>query len=94
MQEDAGANGDLLGGNNAARETVQESIGALKATVARRAQSYSDFHDAVKAVLGGDAKASKNADKGLEDIKDDLEFYDWYDGLESDILEASHNDYK
>ena len=65
----------------------------------RRAQSYSDFHDAVKAVLGKDsASKEKTKDKDkpkLEDtgIKSELDFADWYYELELDLLNSSHDDY-
>ncbi|KAL8996471.1 MAG: hypothetical protein Q9169_004021 [Polycauliona sp. 2 TL-2023] len=65
-----------------------------KATLNRRAQSYSDFHDAAKAVLDRDTHPKKGKENGgYQDIKDDLEFMDWYDGMENDLLDASHEEY-
>ena len=72
-----------------------------KATLSRRAQSYSDFHDAVKAVLGQDV-ASKGVTRaephdehkiGEKHIISDLEFVEWYNGLEQELLDSSHDDY-
>lgn len=66
-----------------------------KATVARRAQSYADFHYAVTAVLEPEAKArAKNESaNGDEKVKDDLEFTEWYDQFEDRLLEASLDEY-
>ena len=79
--------------------TIEEANGPPEATLIRRAQSYSDFHDAVKAVLGKDAAGKeKEKDKGaakLEDvgIKSELDFADWYHDLEHELLDSSHDDY-
>ncbi|KAL8852770.1 MAG: hypothetical protein Q9221_002400 [Calogaya cf. arnoldii] len=65
-----------------------------KATLSRRAQSYSDFHDAAKAILRRDDSLEKGKAKdSYQDIKDDLEFEDWYHDLENDLLDASHEEY-
>ena len=75
--------------------------GPPKATLSRRAQSYSDFHDAVKAVLGQDV-ASKGTTKeepydenkiGEKDLTSDLDFVEWYNGLEQELLDSSHDNY-
>ena len=66
-----------------------------KATLSRRAQSYSDFHYAITALLGGEtSKAQSDLIPIEKDIKSDLDFSDWYDGLEDELLEASHEEYK
>ncbi|KAK3168172.1 hypothetical protein OEA41_004618 [Lepraria neglecta] len=86
-------------GRNAVLGTIEEANGPPEATLIRRAQSYSDFHDAVKAVLGKDAAGKeKEKDKGaakLEDveIKSELDFADWYHDLEHELLDSSHDDY-
>ena len=63
--------------------------------MARRAQSYSDFHYAVQAVLDPDAKGKAKAEEKSDDeaIKDDLEFMDWYERYEYRLLEASLDKY-
>lgn len=75
--------------------------------MARRAQSYSDFHDAVKAVLGpvDDGKAESaqkwsQRSKDVEHIKpkgtaiqSELDFAGWYNELERGLLDSSHDDY-
>ena len=79
----------------------QEVAGPPEATLSRRAQSYSDFHDAVKAILGHDVASqgvakedSKDNDEvGEENITSELDFSDWYNGLEHELLDSSHDDY-
>ncbi|KAL8858418.1 MAG: hypothetical protein Q9178_005099 [Gyalolechia marmorata] len=73
---------------------VQQNAGPPKATLSRRAQSYSDFHYAAKAVLDRNLSPRKGKGTGsYRAIKDDLEFADWYDDLENDLLDASHEEY-
>ena len=80
-------------------DTIGESSGPPEATLIRRAQSYSDFHDAVKAVLGQDAsvqgKDKSGGHENYEDtaIKSELDFADWYNALEQELLDSSHDDY-
>lgn len=111
MQEGAQANGGLLGaasngtskggvgrgvGNDRLIEE-EEAYGPPKATLDRRAQSYSDFHYAVVKVVEKEEadkiKQQSQEGKGTE-VKDDLGFGEWYDGLEDALCEASHDDYK
>lgn len=64
--------------------------------MARRSQSYSDFHDAARAVLGHDTRKSRRASDVVErdaGIDTELNFIDWYHDLEHDILDASHEEY-
>ena len=64
--------------------------------MARRSQSYSDFHDAARAVLGQDTKKTRRASDVVErdtEIKTELDFIDWYYDLEHDMLDASHEEY-
>lgn len=80
-------------------DTIGEDNGPPEATLIRRAQSYSDFHDAVKAVLGQDASVQGKDKSGghgsYEDtaIKSELEFANWYNDLEQELLDSSHDDY-
>ena len=80
-------------------DTIGEGNAPPEATLIRRAQSYSDFHDAVKAVLGHDAsfqeKEKSGGHENYEDvvIKSELDFADWYNDLEQELLDSSHNDY-
>lgn len=107
MQEDFQADAARLGDQGVGLANVQKPTRPPKATVARRAQSYSDFHDAVKAVLGplegGKAewtrrasqtsRAAKNTKTKEKAIHGELEFADWYNELERDLLDSSHDDY-
>ena len=96
VQEDAHADVEPIEGDGQVAEPDVRSIGPPKATLTRRSQSYSDFHDAVRAVLGnGVAKAeSRKQSKCEEDIKNDIDFVDWYHDVEHDLLDASHDEYK
>lgn len=64
--------------------------------MARRSQSYSDFHDAARAVLGQDTKKARRGSDVVErdtEIKTELDFIDWYYNLEHGMLDASHEEY-
>ncbi|KAL8915816.1 MAG: hypothetical protein Q9172_006641 [Xanthocarpia lactea] len=92
--EDAQANERTLDVIGELSTAVQQNAGPPKATLSRRAQSYSDFHYAAKAVLDRDVSLGKGKGTGsYPGIKDDLEFADWYDDLENDLLDASHEEY-
>ena len=75
--------------------------GPPKAVLSRRAQSYSDFHDAVKAVLGQDvaskgiSREEPNDEHKIREkhINSDLDFVEWYNDLEQELLDSSHDDY-
>jgi len=86
----------LIGGPSAVDGGHEEIKSPPKATLSRRAQSYSDFHYAVRAVLEPDGAAQGKGKKETEGVKvkTDLDFGDWYQGLEEELLEASHSDYK
>ncbi len=71
--------------------------GPPKASLTRRSQSYSDFHDAVKATLGLGTGSSEKRHSQLGEsmeITTELDFVDWYHNLEHDLLDASHEEYK
>ena len=98
-QEELQANTGRVDEHSAVLDTIGEYNGPPEATLIRQAQSYSDFHDAVKAVLGQDAslqdkEKGRSLDK-YEDtvVKSELDFADWYNGLEQELLDSSHNDY-
>ena len=99
VQEEIQANTGRVDEHSAVLDTIGEYNGPPEATLIRRAQSYSDFHDAVKAVLGQDASVQeKEKSRGHEShgdtvIKSELDFADWYSALEEGLLDSSHNDY-
>ena len=72
--------------------------GPPKATLSRRSQSYSDFHDAVRTVLGGIVGKSQDRHQQQfnekKEITTELDFLDWYNELEPGLLDASHDEYK
>ena len=84
----------------------KKAAGPPKATLKRRAQSYTDFHYAVNAVLKegralerSHTPISKSTDdletvSVLEDgLRTDLDFADLYQGLEDALLDSSHDEY-
>ena len=79
-------------------EEEEQLKGPPKATPARRAQSYSDFHYAVRAVLGQESYVKEDLVKGdghdpSKEVRSELDFVDWYHDLEQDLLDSSHDEY-
>jgi hypothetical protein len=66
--------------------------GPPPATVARRAKSYSDFYTVVRAHLKKEKVLEKK--KSRENISSELEFAEWYGVVNSELLEASHEEYR
>ncbi|KAI9834233.1 MAG: hypothetical protein M1819_003071 [Sarea resinae] len=69
-----------------------------EATVARRAKSYSDFYNVVRAQIKKDAlgraqKANEN-EKPRSGIKTELDLGLWYQDIESNLIDASHEEYQ
>lgn len=76
--------------------------------MARRAKSYSDFYDVVRAHVKKEARTLK-VEKESEDVfgalelrdqnrdigsmDTELQFEQWYDGISDDLLDTSHDDY-
>ncbi|KAF2869167.1 Sec34-like family-domain-containing protein [Massariosphaeria phaeospora] len=75
-----------------AEEAVVKSHGPPPATVARRAKSYSDFYQVVRAHLKKEKGLERK--KSRENISDELEFSEWYSHVNGELLEASHAEYK
>ena len=81
-------------------ETLEEAPARLNgpppATVARRAKSYSDFYSVVRAhVKREQAQAlEQEHKKPHEDFSSELDFAAWYGGVNEELLEASHDEYK
>jgi hypothetical protein len=78
-------------------ETIEEERpgklnGPPPATVARRAKSYSDFYTVVRAHLKKEKALEKK--KSREDLGTELEFAQWYGGVNDELLEASHEEYR
>ncbi|KAI4165017.1 MAG: hypothetical protein LQ342_001293 [Letrouitia transgressa] len=86
--------------SNAAKDTP---TAPPKATLTRRAQSYTDFHHAARAVLGqAHNQEAKGEERGklatqnelpVADLKDELDFLDWYGSIETRLLDASYEEY-
>ncbi|KAF2261009.1 Sec34-domain-containing protein [Lojkania enalia] len=73
-------------------EVPEKDNGPPQATVARRAKSYSDFYSVVRAHMKKEKELERK--KSQEDISNDLDFAEWYSGLNEKLLEASHEEYK
>lgn len=94
IQEDVQADARLTDGNPNIIEADEAPKGPPKATISRRAQSYSDFHDAVRAILGRDATPTKDTQHGEGNkLETELDFVDWYHNLEHGLLDASQDEY-
>jgi hypothetical protein len=68
-----------------------------KATVARRAKSYSDFYDVVRAHVEKENRLEREKQRkrhNQKQIKNELEFGAWYHGLQNELLDASHEEYQ
>lgn len=60
--------------------------------MARRAKSYSDFYNVVRAHIKKEKGLEKK--KSQENISNELEFSEWYGEINEELLEASHEEYK
>ncbi|KAF2278545.1 Sec34-domain-containing protein [Westerdykella ornata] len=74
------------------QETVEENQGPPAATVARRAKSYSDFYNVVRAHVKKEKELERR--KNQEVIASELQFAEWYSTLSEELLDASHEEYK
>ena len=72
--------------------------GPPTATLARRAKSYSDFYDIVRAYVRKEQleeKKHKRAQlKKKEEWRDESEFAAWYSGVKSELEDAAHEEYQ
>ena len=92
MQEGAQANKSLIDGTQAIEKGTLDNKGPPTATLSRRAQSYTDFHHAARAVLLSDSQSHEQGGHGHDkEIKNDLDFSRWYQDVEQSLLEASHD---
>jgi hypothetical protein len=60
--------------------------------VARRARSYSDFYAVARAHLKKEKALEKK--KSQNYLSTELEFAEWYGGVNEELLEASHEEYR
>ena len=70
--------------------------GPPKATVARRAQSYSDFHWAIQATFSSGHKTiPRRASHTLIDtaITNEANFIDWYQAVEKELVDIGDDEY-
>ncbi|KAF2000449.1 Sec34-domain-containing protein [Amniculicola lignicola CBS 123094] len=90
---EAPADGERVDGiAETAEESLHKHNGPPTATVARRAKSYSDFYNVVRAHLRKEKELERK--KSRENITNEVEFAEWYGGIHEELLEASHEEYK
>lgn len=75
-------------------EELDIANGPPEATVARRAKSYSDFYDVVRAHIKKEKALGKEKRRSREALKTELEFRQWYNGVNDELLDASHEQYR
>lgn len=93
MQEDAPADIEAVEGIEEIAEEDDQSRGPPKASVPRRSQSYSNFHDAkARLARGKDVITTPHNESGTE-VKTDLDFLSWYGEFNNELLDASHEEY-
>jgi hypothetical protein len=100
--QDSQADVERVGGiQEVAEDAPEKANGPPRATVARRAKSYSDFYNVVRAHLKKEKEQEQEQEhierrrgKGQEHIASELEFAEWYGGVSDELLEASHDEYK
>jgi conserved oligomeric Golgi complex subunit 3 len=94
-QENHGSN--LSQTQDFGKEILEEEksiISPPEATVARRAKSYSDFYDVVRAHLKKDAGEGKAKGKRSKDFKNEMEFAEWIKAGETELDDPSQEEYK
>ncbi|OCL14825.1 Sec34-domain-containing protein, partial [Glonium stellatum] len=96
LKQPNGSQADVerVGGIAEVAEDADRSNGPPKATVARRAKSYSDFYDVVRAHLRKERGLERERRRSRENIKTELDFGEWYSGVSDELLDASHEEYQ
>ncbi|KAF2702694.1 Sec34-domain-containing protein [Pleomassaria siparia CBS 279.74] len=84
-----------------AEDAPEKANGPPMATVARRAKSYSDFYNVVRAHLKKEKDEKQDKDqkslgrkRSQDNITSELDFAEWYGGMSDELLEASHDEYR
>ena len=81
--------------------------GPPEATVTRRAKSFGDFYDVVRSYMKVEEeredevmslvmdleKKPKKRKKSSKEIESEIEFYDWYNGLEDKLVQAGNDEF-
>jgi hypothetical protein len=76
----------------AVSDVVERDNGPPPATVARRAKSYSDFYNVVRAHVKKEKELERK--KSQELISTELAFAEWYGDISEELLDASHEEYQ
>ena len=76
-----------------------------QATIARRAKSYGDFYDVVRGYLKSEGEREdevispeldidwKSNKTSSAKVSTEIEFYNWYNGLEDELVQAGNEEY-
>ncbi|MCJ1471705.1 Golgi transport complex subunit 3 [Lambiella insularis] len=93
--ENTQANESLIGETKAVEDPREEIKGPPEAVLSRRAQSYADFHYAVRAIFKPDPGLGdkQKEEKRAEEIEDSVDFDKWYESIEADLHDSSHLEY-
>ncbi|KAF2835875.1 Sec34-domain-containing protein [Patellaria atrata CBS 101060] len=75
-------------------EDPNQENGPPQATVARRAKSYSDFYDVVRAHIKKERGLEKQKKRSKANLKTDLDFSKWYNNVSEELVDASHEEYR
>ena len=80
-------------------EILEEDSGVKgppKATLARRAKSYSDFYGAAMGYFGREARKERPKDvlEVFENRESGIQFGGRYEEYENELLDASHEEYQ
>jgi conserved oligomeric Golgi complex subunit 3 len=63
--------------------------------VAKRAKSYNDFYDIVRGQMKEELREHKQKRRQRNHyLANEVEFESWYSGLENELLDASHDEYR
>jgi hypothetical protein len=73
---------------------VEDSNGPPKATLARRAKSYSDFYEVVRAQLKKDAKQDKSFLYEGKEAKTETQCALFYNDVEDELLDSSQEEFQ
>lgn len=69
--------------------------GPPKATLAKRAKSHSDFHELAAQYLGAEVGTARSKDPFNQvEVSKDLVQASFYEDLEEDILDESHEEFQ
>ncbi|KAF2099960.1 golgi complex component Cog3, partial [Rhizodiscina lignyota] len=99
LKQPEGSQADIPAVEDIAEDVDDPGIskGPPKATVARRAKSYSDFYEVVRAHIKKERQQyleKEKKRKTREQLQTEADFERWYSGISQDLLDAGHEEYR